>query len=83
MPGDLVEVASSVGKGELKVEITDGILEDTVYMLSGFGTLSPQLSLIFGEGASMAAVLQEGYDEICGNAALHETFVSVTRKVAS
>ncbi|WP_419784554.1 molybdopterin-containing oxidoreductase family protein [Maridesulfovibrio sp.] len=82
-PGDMVEVSSSVGKGELKVEITDGILEDTVYMLSGFGALSPQLSLIFGEGASMSAVLEEGYDEICGNAALHETFVSVTRKVAS
>ncbi len=82
-PGDTVEVASSVGRGELKVEITDGIREDTVYMLSGFGALSPQLSLIFGEGASMSAVLQEGYDEICGNAALHETIVSVTRKVAS
>ncbi len=82
-PGDTVEVSSAVGKGALKVEITDGIREDTVYMLSGFGALSPQLSLIYGEGASMAAVLEEGYDEICGNAAMHETFVSVTRKVAS
>lgn len=81
--GDVVEVTSSVGRGELKASLTQGILPDTVYMLTGFGALSPGLSRVHGVGASISALLADGVDIITGNAAMHETFVTVTRKVAS
>lgn len=79
-PGDTVEISSSVGRGELTVEITDRIRPDTVFMLTGFGVFSKGLSLIQGVGANMAEVLEDKSDTISGNAAMHETFVTVTRK---
>jgi thiosulfate reductase/polysulfide reductase chain A len=38
--------------------------------------------LAHGNGASIAEVLDGKYDTVTGNAALHQTFVTVTRKVA-
>jgi thiosulfate reductase/polysulfide reductase chain A len=81
--GDRVEVASGAGRGELKAEVTPKIREDSVYMLSGFGTISKGLSLIAGKGASIAEILESRYDTVSGNAAMHETLVSVVRKEAS
>ncbi|MFV0350541.1 MAG: molybdopterin-dependent oxidoreductase [Halodesulfovibrio sp.] len=81
--GELVEVASSVGRGELKASLTKGIRTDTVYMLTGFGAISPGLTRIHNVGASISALLDDKVDAISGNAALHTTFVTVTRKVAS
>jgi hypothetical protein len=51
-------------------------------MLSGFGVLSDGLSLIKGRGASINALLESGHDRITGNAAMHETFVTVSRRAA-
>ena len=81
--GDMVEVTSPVGSGSLKAEVTKGIRKDTVYTLSGFGALSKGLSLIHENGASMSEILTSVHDDVCGNAALHETFVTVTRKEAA
>jgi thiosulfate reductase / polysulfide reductase chain A len=78
--GDMVEIESSVGKGSLKAHLFEGIEEESVYMLSGFGSLSKGLSLTYANGASMAEVLESHVDSLSGNAALHETFVSVRRK---
>ncbi|NIQ92490.1 MAG: molybdopterin-dependent oxidoreductase [Deltaproteobacteria bacterium] len=80
--GDLVEVSSAAGKGELKAELKNGIREDTVYMASGFGVLSKGLTNIYGKGACIAEVLEDYSDELSGNMAMHETFVRVTRKAA-
>ncbi|MBA4395315.1 MAG: nitrate reductase, partial [Desulfobacca sp.] len=79
-PGDWVEVASPVGKGRLKVRITEEIRPDTVYMDSGFGVLSKGLSNSYGKGASIVEILEDHNDTISGNMAMHETFVTV-RKV--
>jgi thiosulfate reductase/polysulfide reductase chain A len=79
---DLVEVSSAVGRQSLRAEVTDRIREDTVYMLTGFNTLSTQQKLAHGNGASIAEILDGRYDTVTGNAALHQTFVTVTRKVA-
>jgi thiosulfate reductase / polysulfide reductase chain A len=78
--GDMVEIESAAGKGSLRAHLFEGIEEESVYMLSGFGALSKGLSLIHDNGASMAAVLESRHDTLSGNAALHETFVSVRRK---
>ncbi|TDT80551.1 thiosulfate reductase/polysulfide reductase chain A [Pseudodesulfovibrio indicus] len=80
--GDLVEVSSPVGRQELKAEVTDRIRPDTVFMLSGFNTLSTMQHLSHNNGASINELLDDDYDAITGNASMHTTFVSVTRKVA-
>jgi thiosulfate reductase/polysulfide reductase chain A len=80
--GDLVEVSSPVGRQELKAEVTDRIRPDTVFMLSGYNTLSTMQHLSHGNGASINELLDDDFDAITGNASMHTTFVSVTRKVA-
>jgi len=81
--GDVVEVESPAGKGELKALVTPKIRRDTVYMLSGFGVISGGLSRIRGKGASIVELLEGRFDAICGNSAIHETYVSVRRKGAA
>ena len=81
--GDVVLVESQVGKGELKALVTPKIRPDTVYMLSGFGAISGGLSRIKGKGASIVELMESRFDAICGNSAIHETFVSVKKKGAA
>lgn len=78
-PGDMVEVTSPVGRGRLKVRITEEIRPDTVYMDSGFGVLSKGLSNVYGKGASIVEILEDHNDIISGNMAMHETFVTVRK----
>ena len=78
--GDTVVVASEAGVQELKAELVPGIRPDTVYMHSGFGGISSGQRLVQGNGASISALLQSDYDQICGNAAIHTTHVRVKRK---
>jgi len=81
--GDLLEVQSPAGRGELRALVTPKIRKDTVYMLSGFGTISGGLPRTTGKGASIVELLESRYDLICGNSAIHETFVSVRKKGAA
>lgn len=81
--GDLVEVTSPVGRQELRARVTQEIRPDTVYMLTGYNTLSTMQHLSHGAGASINELLEDDFDTITGNASMHTTFVSVTRKVAS
>ncbi len=78
-PGDWVVVSSNVGTQRLKVRVTEETREDTVYMDSGFGVLSKGLTRVFGKGASIVEILEDFNDEISGNMAMHETFVTVKR----
>ncbi|MBW1896182.1 MAG: molybdopterin-dependent oxidoreductase, partial [Deltaproteobacteria bacterium] len=80
---DRVEVKSPAGSGTLKVRITEETREDTVYMDTGFGVLSKGLSLVYGKGACIAEILQDYNDEISGNMAMHETFVTVNKVSAA
>jgi len=77
---DMVEVKSTAGKGRLKARVTTDTRPDTVYMDTGFGVISRNLTNIFGKGACIAEVLEDRADKISGNMAMHETFVAV-RKV--
>jgi thiosulfate reductase/polysulfide reductase chain A len=80
--GERVEVASAAGKVELALRLFEGIEEETVYMATGFGALSPGLSLVHNRGASIAEVLEDHADFISGNMAMHETLVTVGRRRA-
>jgi len=75
--GDLVKVKSSVGEETLRLEVTDKIRPDCVYMAHGFGVLSKGLSNIKGVGGCDAALIETKYCPISGNAAMHETLVEV------
>ncbi len=81
--GDLVQVESPVGKGELRALVTPKIRKDTVYMHSGFGSISGGLSRTRGVGASIVELMESRFDAICGNSAIHETFLSVRKKGAA
>ena len=68
-----------MGKGRLKVFITEETRPDTVYMDSGFGVISKGLSNVYGKGACIADILEDHNDKISGNMAMHETMVTVRK----
>jgi len=74
-----VRVKSAVGEGTLALKVTEAIREDTVYTDTGFGSISKGLSNVYGNGLAIAAVLESRVDAVTGNAAMHETFVTVTK----
>ena len=80
--GDMVVVESRAGKTELKATLKEGIRKDTVYMASGFGVISKGLSNLIGKGGCMSEILDDVADDLSGNMAMHETFVSVSRRVS-
>jgi thiosulfate reductase/polysulfide reductase chain A len=77
--GETVRVTSSVGVEKLRLEVTEKIRPDTVYMAHGFGVLSPQMTLIAGKGGCDAGLIEDRFCPISGNSALHETFVEVAK----
>lgn len=80
---DLVTVTSAAGSQQLRAELKPGIRPDTVYMHSGFGALSSGLRRVQNNGASIAALLESAHDELCGNAAMHMTHVTIKRQEGS
>jgi len=78
--GDRVEVASTVGAVRLKTRVTQEIRPDCVFMLHGYGKKSKWQRLVAATGGCDSELLETAWDKVSGNAALHETFVSV-RKV--
>lgn len=77
--GDLVRVKSPVGEVLIKAEVTQGIRPDCVHIPHGFDHQSPLMSRVHGVGACDSDLIISREDKITGNAALHETFVTVTR----
>jgi thiosulfate reductase/polysulfide reductase chain A len=77
--GDEVKVKSNVGEQVLKAYVTEKIRPDCVFYAHGFGRLSPQMSYVYKKGASQAEILEDYIEPISGNAAMHETFVTVTK----
>ena len=69
-----------MGAVRLKAKVTQEIRPDCVFMLHGYGKKSKWQRLVAGNGGSDAELLETAWDKVSGNAALHETFVSV-RKV--
>ncbi|MBI3403393.1 MAG: molybdopterin-dependent oxidoreductase [Acidobacteria bacterium] len=75
--GNLVVVRSPIGEVRLKAWVTDRIRPDCVHLPHGFGQTSPGLTRTAGAGASDQDLIEPRSDRISGNAALHETFVTV------
>jgi len=77
--GDTVRVKSAVGLITLPALVTERIRPDCVHVPHGFGHLSPGMSRVHGVGGCDSDLLISREDKISGNAALHETLVTVTR----
>jgi thiosulfate reductase/polysulfide reductase chain A len=77
--GDLVRVRSPIGEVKVRAFVTDRIRPDCVHLPHGFGHTTPALRRAFGRGASDQELIEARWDRISGNAALHETFVTVER----
>ena len=75
--GRRVRVRSSVGEETLKLEVTEKIRPDSVYMAHGFGVLSKGQSNVYGKGGCDAALIEEKTCPISGNVAMHETLVEI------
>lgn len=77
--GDWVEVTSEVGKIHVRLNPTEAIRPDCVYMTPGFGHLSKGLTTAFGVGASDSVLRVSYTDPVSGSQALSQTFVSVKK----
>lgn len=77
--GDWVEVASRVGSVRLRVALTEEIRPDCVFMLHGFGKKSEKLRRVHNRGGADAVLIETAWDKVSGNAAMHETYVSVKK----
>jgi thiosulfate reductase/polysulfide reductase chain A len=77
--GDWTVVRSPIGAVKIRALVTDRIRPDCVHIPHGFGHRSPGLRLASGRGASDQDLIVPREDRISGNAALHETFVTVER----
>jgi len=76
---DWVVVRSPIAEVRIRAHVTDRIRPDCVHLPHGFGHRSGGLRLARGKGVSDQDLIVAGEDRISGNAALHETFVTVER----
>jgi len=77
--GDWVEVASEIGKINIRLHATEAIRPDCVYMTPGYGHLSKGLTTAYGVGASDSVLHVTFTDPISGGQALSQTFVTVEK----
>jgi len=78
--GDMIEVASSVGKTRLKAYPTEKIAPNQVFFIHGFGEESKELSWAYKNGGNDNAVIKDEIEPVYGASAMHETNVEI-RKV--
>jgi thiosulfate reductase / polysulfide reductase chain A len=77
--GDWVVVRSPIGSVRVRAHVTERIRPDCVHLPHGFGQRSGGLTRAVGRGASDQDLIVPREDRISGNAAFHETFVTVER----
>ena len=78
--GDVVEIASKRGNGEIKAFVTELIHHEAVFMIHGFGHKVKKSSRSFNKGVSDAELQENVTDMVGGSPGLHETFVIVKKK---
>jgi thiosulfate reductase/polysulfide reductase chain A len=77
--GDRVQVESSVGKGSVRVRLTDGIHPSAVWLPSGYGIFSQELKNAYGIGISYNDFCPTYFDPVVGHAMSSEIIVKVTK----
>jgi thiosulfate reductase/polysulfide reductase chain A len=77
--GDRVQVASSVGAGEIKAFVSDLIHPESVFMVHGFGHKAQRATRSYNKGVADADLQENVSDKVGGSPALHHTFVTVKK----
>jgi thiosulfate reductase / polysulfide reductase chain A len=77
--GDRVEIKSRSGSIQMAARISEEIRPDCVFTLHGYGKRSQFQRLACHTSGSDARVLETAWDKVSGNAAIHETFVTIKR----
>ena len=75
--GDIVEISSAAGSGNIKAHVTDLIHPEAVFMLHGFGHGARTASRSFNKGLADGLIQLNVSDMIGGSPALHNTLVSL------
>lgn len=76
---DLVQVTSAVGQVYIKLQATQAIRPDCVYLTPGYGHLSKGLTTAYGLGAADSDLHVTYTDPVSGSQALSQTFVTVKK----
>jgi len=77
--GDIVEVASSIGKIEIKAYPTNKIAPNVVWFAHGYGVQNEALTNSFGHGASDNILIEDKFEKIYGCATMHHTDITIRR----
>jgi thiosulfate reductase/polysulfide reductase chain A len=77
--GDMLEVKSRVGKVTIKAYPTEKIAPNQVFMVHGFGGMSRDMTMAYGNGGSDAVLLEDRHEPVYGAAVMHETNVEVKK----
>ena len=75
--GDIVEVFSDYGTGNIKAFVTNLIHPEAAFMLHGFGHEAESATRSYNKGVNDAALMENVSDMIGGSPAMHETFVTI------
>jgi thiosulfate reductase / polysulfide reductase chain A len=76
---DAVEVTSDAGMVHVRLQATQAIRPDCVYLTPGFGHMSKGLTTAYGVGACDSDLHVTYTDPVSGGQALSQTFVSVKK----
>jgi len=77
--GDEVEVESKVGKGTMRVRLTEGIHPSAVWLPSGYGVFSRGLENAFNVGLSYNDFVPTLFDPAVGHAMTSEVIVQIRK----
>lgn len=76
--GSMVEVASTTGKQQAQILVTEGVRPDTVFTYFGFGRISPGMKRAYKQGLNSCIVIPTVTDPVSG-AVLLNTGVTITK----
>ena len=77
--GDKVVMESKVGKGEIRVRLTEGLHPSAVWLPSGYGIFSKYLKTAYDVGLSYNDFVPTYFDPVVGHAMVSEVVVRVTK----
>ncbi|MEO5360392.1 MAG: molybdopterin-dependent oxidoreductase [Nitrospirota bacterium] len=77
--GDTVIVESDIGKGTVRVRLTDGLHPSAVWMPSGYGIFSKYLTTAYGKGINYNDFLDTYFDPAVGHVMCNEIIVRVAK----
>ncbi|KWT94495.1 molybdopterin oxidoreductase [Candidatus Magnetominusculus xianensis] len=77
--GDTAVVESDIGKGTVRVRLTDGLHPSAVWMPSGYGIFSKYLTTAYGKGINYNDFLDTYFDPAVGHIMSNEIIVRVAK----